>query len=156
MKYFFKYEFGYINIDDENLYMTNSGNWSETKDLLEKSSKSIKKNTIRKTKVYGFYFLIICIGLLVLLNFLKNVDTKFNISIGLVLFLLAAYNFMKSEQGSKYKIPLSKIDKMEYSYSNLKIHFKNLDNKEDFERIENIEDKGIKILKELGLIKKET
>ena len=38
MKEYFKYANGYININDENLFLTHSGNWSETSTLVEKLS----------------------------------------------------------------------------------------------------------------------
>ena len=37
MKQWFKYEFGFVNLDSENFYLTNSGNWSETENLKEKT-----------------------------------------------------------------------------------------------------------------------
>ncbi|WP_196889864.1 hypothetical protein [Aureivirga sp. CE67] len=43
MKEWFKYELGYVNIDSENIYLTGSGNWSETKNLEEKTRKVSKK-----------------------------------------------------------------------------------------------------------------
>lgn len=151
MKHFFKYEFGYINIDDENLYMTNSGNWSETKELLEKSDQSKSKNKNQKYKVFGYYLFLILIALFFVYKF-NFVNITYGFIIGLAVLFYSAYNFMKSEQGNRYKIPLTKINQMEYSYNSLKIHFKNLDNNDDFERIENVEEKGLKILNELNLI----
>lgn len=46
MKKWFKYEYGFVNIDEDYIYLTNTGNWSDTKDLQElspthKSSKII-------------------------------------------------------------------------------------------------------------------
>jgi hypothetical protein len=152
MKHFFKYEYGYINIDHENLFMTNSGNWSETKDLKEKSHQSNSENIFRKSKVFGYYLFL---GLIILffVYMFSFVNITYGFIIGIAILFYAGYNFMKSEQGNRYKIPLNKICKMEYSHKSLKIYFKNLENKEDFERIENLESKGIKVLNDLGLIK---
>jgi hypothetical protein len=36
VKEWFTHEYGFVNIDTENIYFTNTGNWSETKDLEEK------------------------------------------------------------------------------------------------------------------------
>ena len=41
MKHWFKYEFGYVNIDSEYLYFTNTGNWSEVQEIKEKSKYHI-------------------------------------------------------------------------------------------------------------------
>lgn len=39
IKTFYRYEFGFINLDSNNLYLTSSGNWSEAKKLEEKSTR---------------------------------------------------------------------------------------------------------------------
>lgn len=36
-KSFYKYKYGYINIDQNNIYITSTGNWSETIQLTEKN-----------------------------------------------------------------------------------------------------------------------
>ena len=59
MKEFFKYANGYVNINDENLFLTNSGNWSETKEINEKSAKTIRQNNVKGFKFYVFLFIII-------------------------------------------------------------------------------------------------
>lgn len=152
MKHFFKYEKGYINIDNNNLYMTKTGNWSETDLLSEKSSRSKSQNAIKKIKTYSFYGMLIAISLLFFFNLSNGKGNKIFLPIGIILFLISGYKYIRAGSGNQYKIPLSKIIKMEYSSKSLKIYFKNKDNKEDFERIENIEAKGIQILKDLNLI----
>lgn len=153
MKHFFKYEKGYINIDEKYLYMTTTGNWSETTTLLEKSSKNKSQTAIKKVKTYSFYGMLIAISLLLFFNLSNGKGNKVFLPVGIILLLISGYKYIRSGSGSQYKIPLSKISKMEYSHKSLKIHFKNNDNKEDFEQIENIEEKGIQILKDLKLIK---
>ena len=56
MKEYFKYANGFVNLNDENLFLTNSGNWSETSDLLEKSPKSIRQNNFKGFKIYIYLF----------------------------------------------------------------------------------------------------
>lgn len=47
MKHFFKYKFGYINIDEETLYLTKTGNWQEVKDIVARNdNKEGKKPSI--------------------------------------------------------------------------------------------------------------
>lgn len=152
MKDFFKYEKGYINIDDKYLYMTKTGNWSETNTLLEKSAKSKSQSAIKKIKTYSFYGMLVAFSLLLFFNLSNGRGNKIFLPFGIILLLISAYKYIRSGSGVQYKIPLSKINKMEYSYKSLKIHFKNSDDKEDFERIESIEEKGIQILKNLNLI----
>ncbi|WP_445457744.1 hypothetical protein [Flavobacterium sp. HNIBRBA15423] len=153
MKHFFKYEKGFININEENLFLTKSGNWSEIELLLEKSSKSKSQNSKKKIRTYSFYAMLLSFSLLLFFNLNNGKSGKMMLPLGIVLLLLSAYNYIRAGSGNQYKIPLSKINKMEYSFNSLKIYFMNLDGKEDFEKIENIEEKGVQILKDLKLIK---
>lgn len=153
MKHFFKYEKGYINIDDHYLFMTKTGNWSETDSLFEKSAKAKSQNAAKKVKTYSFYAMIVAVSLLFFFNMNGGKNNKIMLFGGIVLFVLAAFNYIRSSSGKQYKIPLTKITKMELIKKDINIHFHNLDNKEDFEKIENIEEKGIQILKDLKLIK---
>lgn len=153
MKHFFKYEKGFININDENLFLTKSGNWSEVDLLLEKSTKSKSQNSKKKIRTYSFYAMLLSFSLLLFFNLNNGKSGKMMLPLGIVLLLLSAYNYIRAGSGNQYKIPLSKINKMEYSFNSLKIYFMNLNGKEDFEKIENIEEKGVQILKDLKLIK---
>lgn len=144
MKQYFKYANGYVNINNENLFLTNSGNWSETYDLLEKSPKSIKQNNFKTNKINLFLFLIICIGLL-MISKAKNAA----LPLGFISLGIAAFFYMKLETGKRYKIPISKIIKIEVVDNVVKIIFYNANNQEDFEEITNVEYKGLGILEEL-------
>ena len=141
MKEFFKYNNGYININEENLFMTNSGNWSETLTLLEKSSKSRKKNSYKNIKFYIF-FLIIC-GI-----FLLSIDGRVNrvFPIALIVLIIFVYRYFSSEMGNRYKIPLSKLKAIQINGKEVKFVFLNLKGEEDFEIIHGMEEKGILFL----------
>ena len=76
MKEYFKYANGYVNINDENLFLTNSGNWSETHDLLEKSPKSIRKNDLKSVKIYAYYFVIIVLVAIFVIDIFKDLGNK--------------------------------------------------------------------------------
>ncbi|MGH2664439.1 hypothetical protein [Flavobacterium sp.] len=144
MKEYFKYDSGYVNINDENLFLTNSGNWSETAAIEEKSSKTIRKNTVKGLKFYAFILVLLC---LVALSVARAKSGS--IPIGLILLVFAAFIYMKREVGSKYKIPLSKIKNIEINGSEVKIIFLNSNNVEDFEIIHKVENKGLSILTDL-------
>ena len=152
MKHYFKYGSGYVNIDDENLFLTNSGNWQETRDLKEKSRKTVTQNESRITKMQGFVYTVFgTIGIFIW----ETLDNK-KVSAGIIIFLLAlAYKvliYFKSDFGKRYKIPINKILLIEsYKSENLKIHFLNANNEDDFEILSNVEIKGLKILEDLHL-----
>lgn len=144
MKEYFKYANGYVNINDENLFLTNSGNWSETHDLLEKSPKSIRKNDFKSLKIYSLPFIIVCLGLL-LYSKLDNVFIPFAFSGS----CFGAYLYLIRETGKRYKIPISKIISFNISNDTVKIVFKNANDVDDFEEIFKVEKKGLSILEEL-------
>ncbi|MCL9807305.1 hypothetical protein NAT51_17370 [Flavobacterium amniphilum] len=145
MKEFFKYSNGYININDENLFMTNSGNWSETIGLQEKSPKSIKKNSYKNIKFYIF-FLIVCGIFLLSISFEDR--TKEALPIALIVLMILAYKYFSKEMGSKYKIPLSKLKDIQIDGKEVKFTFLNFKGEEDFEIIHGVEEKGILVLSE--------
>jgi hypothetical protein len=43
MRHYFRYKGGYINIDDENIYLTTTGNWQETSVLKEQKKKNYQR-----------------------------------------------------------------------------------------------------------------
>jgi hypothetical protein len=51
-KSFYKYKYGYINIDQNNIYITSTGNWSETIQLTEKKFGKTKKRMGRVISIY--------------------------------------------------------------------------------------------------------
>lgn len=145
MKEYFKYANGFVNINDENLFLTNSGNWSETHELLEKSSKSIKQNNFKGFKIYIFLFVIACLIVLILLK-----SKKGSIPFGIILLGLGVFAYMKRETGKRYKIPISKIISVTIIENSAKIIFFNENNNEDFEELYGIDAKGLGVLKELN------
>lgn len=144
MKEYFKYANGFVNINDDNLFLTNSGNWSETHELLEKSPKSIKQNNFKAFKIYIYLFIIAC-----LILFILSKSKSGSIPFGIILLGLGAFAYMKRETGKRYKIPISKIKTIEIIGTSAKIIFYNANNVEDFEEIKSIDVKGIVVLEEV-------
>ncbi len=153
MKYYFKYGSGYVNIDDKNLFLTNSGNWQETRDLEEKSEKTVIQNNSRIAKMQGFVYTVFgTIGIFIW----DTLDNK-KVSAGIIIILLAlAYKvliYFKSDFGKRYKIPLAKIESIEeYNNETIKFNFLNANNEPDFEIIDKVESNGFKILYDLKLL----
>jgi hypothetical protein len=150
MKEYFKYANGFVNINDENLFLTNSGNWSETHELFEKSSKSIRQNNFKGFRIYIFLFSVACLIVLIL-----SKSKSGSIPFGIILLGLGAFAYMKRETGKQYKIPISKIIRVTIIENSAKIIFFNENNNEDFEEINGLEAKGLGVLEELNnLIKR--
>lgn len=147
MKEYFKYDKGFVNIDDENLYLTNSGNWQEARNLQEKSSKTIKDNNSRKNRISLYFY--ICLGLGVLCTFYQLSNGK-SVRLPLVFSGLgfAAYRYMIRETGNRYKIPLSKIITISNENNFIRINFLDEQGIETFEQLSDVEIKGIGLLED--------
>ena len=145
MKEWFKYEYGYVNIDDDCIYLTNSGNWSETIKLKEHTSK--KRN--KTLKGYSAIILLPIIGAIFLFFIFNNLISS-NISllfvIGSIVMLYFLCQYMSVEIGDRYKILLSKIIDVKFIEGNCFISFYNLENKVVKFVLKNISNKGNKLL----------
>lgn len=155
MKHYFKYSSGYVNIDADNLFLTNSGNWQETRELEEKSNATKRQNSLRIARMNIFVYVVFGIIGFIIYKTLSGNKPYFKLIFGLPVVAYFVNNYFKSETGKRYKIPLSKIKSVEnYNMDGLKIYFLNAANEDDFEIIEHIENKGFKILEDLNLLKK--
>lgn len=154
MKHFFKYGAGYINIDSENLFITNTGNWQETFDLKEKNKESIAENNRRIARMNSFVYVLFGIVIFVMLQTVSTDSIYFKFIFILPAIAFFVYRYFKSETGKRYKIPLFKIESVErYDKDGIKIFFLNAVNESDFEIIVNVNHKGFAILSELNLLK---
>jgi len=150
MKDFFKYRFGYINIDDENLYLTSSGNWQEAYELKEKDSSTKINNLTRiKNRNKGFTpFILIAFSIFTDSVIMASVM----IAIAVLLFIILNV-YYRRDLGIQYKIPFSKIESVEKYEKGIKISFRNEANENDSENINGIEPRGFDILKQRSLLK---
>lgn len=144
MKEYFKYANGYININDENLFLTQSGNWSETLTLQEKSSKS---NFKASAKYLNYLIIVVLIGFGVY-DVVKDFKNK-TFPFGIVLLFLGFLAYIKREKGMRYKIPVAKIKSITLVHDAAKIKFYTTEGVEDCVEISKIEFKGFTILENL-------
>lgn len=145
MKLYYKYASGYININEENLYLTNSGNWQEALALEEKNAKTKRQNSSRIAGNNFFIILVLCaFTALMYFGFTKN-----KLLFGLPVAGYFVINYFKSEQGKRYRIPLEKIERIETYDKGLKIIFLNGNNEPDFEIVDNVDPAGVDMLTKL-------
>jgi hypothetical protein len=149
MKDWFKYEFGYVNIDDENIYLTNSGNWSETFEIQEKTKLVDAKNNSKSKSLYLYVIAVVMLfGILLYFNMVGG-----GASIGLVVLIIAgglgAKKYMQNEFGSRFKIPKSKILEIKFDQNNVELLFTNGDSENDSYLLEKVDKKGVFIFKSL-------
>ena len=147
MKLWFKYKHGFINIDDDFLYLTNTGNWSEIADMKEKGESN--SSDFRKYRMIGF--LAVCFFLFAFLIY-KNINSG-NINllllIGLPALFFLAYRSLSPEMGSKFKIPHYKMKRLETDGQNVTVHFLNKMDAPSSERILRLDENGIQSIQEL-------
>ena len=153
MKHYFKYDSGYVNINDENLFLTSSGNWQETHDLEEKSRATIAQNERRINRMKSFVYVVFGGAGIGIYKILNNKEASIGITVVLIAMAYYVLQYYKSDFGKRYKIPLGKIEGIErHERQGLKINFRNVNNEPDFEVIENVDPKGFNIMEEIKLI----
>ncbi len=148
MQEWFEYEFGYVNIDAINIYLTRTGNWSETSKLTEKCKKSKTKNDLRSIRMQVFFGAVI-----LLLLFITFGGNNINLSIigvlSSLLFGYKVYQYLQHDMGSTYKIPRSKIKNIVVDNNEIRIDFTNGDGILDSEILANTNKKGVLIIEGL-------
>lgn len=109
MTAWFQYEYGFINIDDEYLYFTNTGNGSEIRAIKEKSGGTSKRVDNNAPKAFLFLFLLFC-GLTYLLFILLSA-TILMLGAMIPCFILCykVYQYMRNELGPSFLIPQANI-----------------------------------------------
>jgi len=144
MKAWLKYEYGFINIDVDNIYFINTGNWSETKNLKEKGIQ--QQNSFRQFRMKIIPFIIISVVVFLLLFKLDSKEVKISLIIGLVALAVSARNYLKREISEKFKLPLSKIESIELKGKTATITFYDGEGKSTEQILEKLDRKGIELL----------
>lgn len=147
MKEWLKHKYGYINIDDENVYVTKTGNWSEINGLKEKNFKLLKFADFRTKLKVGIY-LVLMLGL-VLFGFVSNIISG-NISVllifGLPVLGYTAFQYIIPEFGSSFVIPKNKINDVRTEGSDVHIDFLDANNKSTSNHFRSLNEKGLEII----------
>lgn len=149
MKHTFKYSSGHINIDDENLYLTSSGNWEEAQTLTQKNAASIAANKRRVKRNSLLLYIPMAIIILSPAVLVGADKLKFAPLMLLYFLIYYLYKHFSKQLGNRYKIPISKIEAIVPVDGCLKIIFRNEDGQPDFEVVKGVEDKGVVVLRSL-------
>lgn len=147
MKEWFTHEYGFVNIDAENIYFTNTGNWSETHRLEEKGIQ--QQNSFRQFRMKIIPFTLIAVAVFLLIFPIDSGKVKFSLIIGLVVLAISARKYLKREIGAKFKLPISKIKNIVLNTETATITFEDGEGKSAEEILEKLDQKGIDLLEEL-------
>lgn len=151
MKMYFRYDRGYVNVDEENIYLNNTGNWADAKKAGEKSRRTNRKN---RWRIFRVRMLIYLLYLLAVLAFMRALDSQVGSLTGLLMILALAvkvYRSFVSETGKRIKIPIRKIQYIEEQEGTFVICFRDADGELETEAVSGAEPHGQHALENLGL-----
>jgi hypothetical protein len=134
MRHYFRYKGGYINIDDENIYLTTTGNWQEISGLKEQKKNSYQKQL--KFLLWGMYLVFICIC----------VFRQSYLMLIIVTALLGVNNLFGKTPA--YKIPLAKVTSLERNNSAVILKFNNEADETVKVKLKNVPEADYQILAE--------
>lgn len=139
MKKYFKYKFGYINIDDHNIYLTNSGNWQDCRKLEEKSFKTSVKTAGKRFKIG---LLIAIVVLVIIINLIISREAGTIKIIPIIVSILSAFGFYRllmPDLGSQYLISIESVISFESYGQDLTITSKDSKGKHHIKFLERVE-----------------
>ncbi|MCB0735892.1 MAG: hypothetical protein KDC92_00170 [Bacteroidetes bacterium] len=115
-----------MNVDDDFIYLTNTGNWSETKMLEEKAKGKQKGQTVRRIRISLFFWVIaILVGGAFVINLINSISFLSIVSLPVGIFVL--YRYFQNEMGPAFCIPKSKILAIDIAHTRISIQFINGD-----------------------------
>lgn len=147
MKEWFKHKYGFINIDDENVYITRTGNWSEVSGLKEKNYKPLKFADFRTKLKIGIYLFIV-FGI-ILFGFISNIisgNISFLLLIGLPVLGYTAFQYIIPEFGSSFVIPRNKILAIRTEDTDFHIEFLDANDQNTSNHFYGLNQKGLEII----------
>ena len=131
MREFFKYQYGYVNVDDKNIYFTNGGNWTEVTKLTERTQKNKTNNKWRRNRMQAMYALILLAVFIFFLSRLVTSEPSAAMFIEIPLVVFGIYKYFQTELGPTFLIPRNKIKSIKKEDENLSISFLNGDDEVD-------------------------
>lgn len=123
IKSFYKYKYGYVNVDPYNVYLTATGNWSETGQLSERKAGKSTKKTGKIVIIYLFLFAILMGILCLFLLGQKSILLRFGTLAGSIIAFLKLKDYFDTETGERFYIQKRKITAVSVDGTQLTIEF---------------------------------
>lgn len=150
MKEWFKYKYGFVNIDKNFVFLTKSGNWSETSELKEKNYKGFKTSELKdKIKIFSYLAVLALLAIWLMLKNLASGDLSFLLLIGLPVLFYFVYHYLIREANASFLIPKDKIFQIEIVDEETTLFFYDINGKETSHIIKEFDQKGFEILQKL-------
>ena len=147
MKEWLKHKHGYLNIDENNLYFTKTGNWSEIPDLKEQNSEEFKTaDQNSKIKLISFVGVIGSAFLWIFLSGIGNGNFTILQILATIVTAYLVYNYLIPEHGAAFLIPYNKIQKIEFEDDNATVHFLDYDGTNATYRLMTLDLDGIHLI----------
>jgi fatty acid desaturase len=148
--FWLKHNTGFLNVDEDNIFVTRTGNWSETAGLKEKNHKGFKrKNRVSKFTTVCFLTLV-AVGVIWLMTagVMNGKLGVFSI-ISLPVFYFTVHQYIITGYSAAYLIPISKITHMEVGLKSITIRYSDCNNDPVSDTFSGIDNVGIEFLDEL-------
>lgn len=140
MKAWFSHEIGYINMNEIDIYVTKTGNWSECDKLFEKNEIDTSVKSGIRTIMLAIFTVIAIVGFLTIGKY----------AFFILVFVPVMFLEFKKEAGDFIKIPFSKIDKISIDKNSVQIDFKDFANNESTLTLYHVEHKGLAIFNQIN------
>lgn|GEM_PF-1617178 len=150
MKACYKYEFGYLNVDDQFVYFTNTGNWTEIPKLTEKIQQSHARDMRRyfKHTIY-LVFISVLAAAFVIYNVLWGIYNMVVI-VGLPVLIYYLYQYLKNEMGPAFAIPHDKLVSVEHAGKSTIVTYIDGEGDEVNDKLVKLEEEGKETLNKLA------
>jgi hypothetical protein len=148
-KVWFRYNFGFVNIDEKNIYFTNTGNWSDTISLRESTRNAKRADVLTKGSVIFYLAAVYIIGFVIFLLNVSSSSFSIVVFVGLPFATWYVYKYFQRDLGRRFLIPVEKIKKVSIEDDKVKLIFTNGNSEEEEFEIEKVEEKGLRIFEEI-------
>lgn len=143
MREWFKYRSGYVNIDNQYIYFTDTGNWGEAERLSEISLKDEKKGAIKRV------LLITTMTLSLFLSYLLKMDIlSFLVVLG-CLTTGVLFELIFKTKTSKFKVKKEDIEGVSVNSDSAEIQFIIENKLQRVKKLKGIEEKGVLLMDSL-------
>ncbi len=91
-RFYFKYDYGFVNVDDDGVYFSSTGNWQTVKQNFKYNDETV--NTNESSKTYSLIFLLLLLALLVI-SIARDKVNSIAFIVTIIAFVYSLYRYFK-------------------------------------------------------------